>query len=70
MNCRQRSGYSPKAYFNQIKLQEACQLLDFTGMKINQICYKIGIEDCYYFSRLFSKVMGMSPRKYKMSKKG
>ena len=34
-------------------------------MKINQICYKIGIGDSYYFSRLFHKVMGMSPMKYK-----
>jgi len=39
-------------------------------MKINQICYKIGIEDCFYFSRLFSKVMGMSPSCYKQMKKG
>ncbi|WP_286083409.1 AraC family transcriptional regulator, partial [Parabacteroides goldsteinii] len=28
------------------------------------------IEDTYYFSRLFSKVMGMSPREYKKQKKG
>ena len=31
---------------------------------------KIGIEDTYYFSRLFSKIMGMSPREYRKSKKG
>jgi YesN/AraC family two-component response regulator len=34
-------------------------------MRINQICYKVGIEDCYYFSRLFSKVVGMSPSDYR-----
>lgn len=65
-----RTGYAPLTYFNQLKIQQACQLLDFTDMKINQICYKIGIEDTYYFSRLFSKVMGMSPREYKKQKKG
>lgn len=65
-----RTGYSPMAYFNQLKIQQACQLLDFTDMKVNQVCYKIGIEDNYYFSRLFSKVMGMSPREYKKMKKG
>jgi len=65
-----RTGYSPLAYFNQLKIQQACKLLDFTDMKINQICYKIGIEDTYYFSRLFSKTMGMSPREYKKLKKG
>ena len=66
----QRTGYAPLAYFNQLKIQQACQLLDFTDMKINQVCYKIGIEDTYYFSRLFSKVMGMPPREYKKMKKG
>ncbi|WP_106831993.1 AraC family transcriptional regulator [Parabacteroides pacaensis] len=65
-----RTGYSPLNYFNQLKIQQACQLLDFTDMKVNQICYKIGIDDCYYFSRLFSKIMGVSPRQYKLKKKG
>lgn len=65
-----RTGYAPLAYFNQLKIQQACQLLDFTEMKVNQVCFKIGIEDTYYFSRLFSKVMGMSPRVYKKMKKG
>lgn len=65
-----RTGYSPLAYFNQLKIQRACRMLDFTDMKINQICYKIGIDDCYYFSRLFRKVMGMSPTVYRRMKKG
>jgi len=65
-----RTGYAPLTYFNQLKIQQACQLLDFTDIKINQVCYKIGIDDCYYFSRLFSKIMGMSPREYKKLKKG
>jgi AraC-like DNA-binding protein len=65
-----RTGYAPLTYFNQLKIQHACQLLDFTDMKINQVCYKIGIEDCYYFSRLFHKIMGISPREYKQIKKG
>lgn len=65
-----RTGYTPLAYFNQLKIRQACHFLDFTDMKINQICFKIGIEDTYYFSRLFSKIMGMSPREYKKMKKG
>lgn len=65
-----RTGYAPLAYFNLLKIQQACQLLDFTDMKINQVCFKIGIEDSYYFSRLFSKIMGMSPQAYKKMKKG
>ena len=67
---KKKTGHSPLTYFNLLKIQQSCQLLDTTDMKINQICYKIGIEDTYYFSRLFSKIMGMSPREYRKSKKG
>ncbi len=65
-----RTGYAPLSYFNQLKIQQACKLLDFTDMKINQICYNVGIDDTYYFSRLFKKIMGISPSEYKNQKKG
>ena len=66
---KKQTGHSPLTYFNLLKMQQACLLLDTTDMKINQICYKIGIEDTYYFSRLFSKIMGMSPREYRKIEK-
>lgn len=56
---------APMAYFNQLKMQRACELLDFTDMRINQICYKVGIDDPYYFSRLFRQTMGISPKEYR-----
>lgn len=64
------TGYAPLAYFNLMKIQEACSMLDTTNMKINQICYKVGMDDAYYFSRLFTKMMGMSPSEYRETKKG
>lgn len=67
---KRQTGHGPLTYFNLLKMQEACLLLDTTDMKINQICYKIGIKDTYYFSRLFSKIMGVSPKEYRKSKKG
>lgn len=67
---KKQTGHSPLTYLNLLKIQQACSLLDNTDMKINQICYKVGIEDPYYFSRLFSKIMGMSPYEYRKTKKG
>ncbi len=67
---KKQTGHSPLAYLNLLKIQQACFLLDTTDMKANQICYKIGIDDPYYFSRLFSKIMGMSPQIYRKTKKG
>ena len=37
------------------------------SLKINQICYKVGFDDPYYFSRLFKKVTGVSPQTYRQS---
>ena len=65
---KKRTGLSPLSYFNKLKIEYACSLLSTTDMHVNQICYKVGISDSLYFSRLFSKVMGMSPTQYRMNK--
>ncbi len=67
---KRQVGHAPLTYFNLLKIQRACHLLDTTSMRINQISLKLGIEDTYYFSRLFSKIMGVSPREYRKTKKG
>ena len=64
---QQETGESPLSYLNRIKVDEAARLLTTTDMKINQICYKVGFDDPYYFSRLFSKLMGLSPRNYRIT---
>ena len=64
-----RMGESPVAYLNQLKVEKAADLLVTTDMKINQICFKIGFDDPYYFSRLFSKTMGVPPRVYRNNAK-
>ena len=64
---KKKTGESPIAYFNRLKIEYACKLLKETDLKINQICFKIGIEDPFYFSRLFSKTTGMSPSEYRLT---
>ena len=58
-------GYSPVEYFNRLKVQSACHLLSVSDRSIKEICFSLGYEDPLYFSRLFSKVMGKSPREYR-----
>lgn len=62
---KKNTGMSPLSYFNRLKIDYACMLLRDTNLKVNQICYKVGIEDQFYFSRLFTKLVGMSPSKYR-----
>ena len=62
---KSRTGYSPIEYVNHLKVQKACQQLLLTEYTVKQIAYNIGIEDPYYFSRMFSKLMGVSPNSYR-----
>ncbi|MBA4165992.1 MAG: AraC family transcriptional regulator [Chitinophagaceae bacterium] len=62
------TGFPPIEYFNHLKIQKACQFLLFTDLKIKQVAATLGIEDPYYFSRMFTKVMGISPKEYKEKK--
>lgn len=66
---RNRTGHTPMGYCNLLKVQRACSLLDNSNMKINQVSFKIGFDDPYYFSRFFSKMMGMTPSDYRLRPK-
>jgi AraC-like DNA-binding protein len=66
---KQKTGYAPIDYFIQLKMQKASQHLDFTDRSIKDIALTMGFDDPYYFSRRFSKVIGMSPTKYRSIKK-
>lgn len=62
---KKKTGYPPLEYFNHIKVQKACQYLQFTNLQVKEIAYKVGINDPYYFSRFFSNIMGVSPLEYR-----
>lgn len=62
---RAKTGTSPNQYFIQLKVQTACQYLYFTDKSIKEICRELGFDDPFYFSRLFKKLMGVSPMNYR-----
>lgn len=62
---RRKTGQSPINYFNRLKIERAAEMLISTDIRINQLCFKVGIDDPYYFSRLFTRIMGCSPQAYR-----
>jgi AraC-like DNA-binding protein len=66
---KQKTGYAPIDYFIQMKMQKACQQLDFSDKSIKDVAYTLGFDDPYYFSRRFRKIIGISPNKYRAIKK-
>lgn len=64
----QTYGFTPLDYFIRMRLQKACDLLMSTDYSIKYISHSIGYDDPYYFSRLFKKKIGLSPRQYRACK--
>ncbi len=65
---KKTTGFSPIDYFNHLKIQKACQYLQFTELRIREIAFRIGIDDPLYFSRLFNRTMGYGPKEYRKSR--
>lgn len=67
---KKKTSRSPIEYYNNLKIQKASQMLDFTTFNIKEIATRLDFEDQFYFSRVFKKAMGLSPADYRKKKKG
>ena len=52
-------------YLNRVRIERACCYLEQNYFKTYEIAYKVGFRDEKYFSKVFKKVMGMSPKEYR-----
>ena len=58
------TGLSPNELIRDIRIKKACELLKVGDMQVSEIAYAVGFTDPKYFSLIFKKVKGMSPKKY------
>ena len=65
---KRATGLSPNQYYLDIRLNKAKELLTATSLSINEIAYHTGFESIFYFSKLFKKKNGISPKDYRACK--
>ncbi|MBW4082561.1 AraC family transcriptional regulator [Paenibacillus sp. S150] len=58
-------GISPVSYLIQRRMGEAMRLLASTNKKVWEIAKMVGYDNANYFSILFTRVIGESPRKFR-----
>ena len=59
------TGTTTQQYVIRLRLEQALQLLQTTGLTISEIGYRCGFEDATSFSRAFKRTFGQSPTQYK-----
>lgn len=64
---RQETGLTIPEYTNKIRMENAMELLRDTPMTLREVATSVGINDTFYFSKLFKKYTGKTPRAYRLS---
>ncbi len=63
---RKTTGDTFQHKLEALRMDWACRLLEDTPLYINQVAERIGYTDPLYFSKVFRKHMGLSPRKWQI----
>lgn len=62
---KQSTGSSFKEYLNMVRIEESKRLLANTDYSIIDIALATGFEDQSYFSKVFKKYTGLTPKQYR-----
>jgi transcriptional regulator GlxA family with amidase domain len=62
---RRETGISLSQYGKQLRMTEACRLLQTTLLSVKQVAAKAGAGDVSHFVRSFEKTYGLSPMRYR-----
>jgi transcriptional regulator GlxA family with amidase domain len=62
---RAATGYSPLAYIQALRVEEAKQVLETTAIPVENIGREVGYEDAASFRRLFRRLTGITPGEYR-----
>jgi AraC-like DNA-binding protein len=66
---REAMGASPIDYLVRLRVARAAELLlKAPELNVTEIAFRTGFRDSNYFSRMFRRVMGVSPREYRQGK--
>lgn len=60
---KKHTGYTPIEYVNKVKIEKAEELIGI-GYTITETSQLVGFNDPFYFSKVFKKLKGVSPRDY------
>ena len=63
-NFKSYTGTTPMQYITNIRMNKAKSLLSNGDLSINQVASIIGYENALYFSRIFKKYVGVSPKNF------
>ena len=63
--CLEATGLSTHGFIAATRLREACRLLAYTRMQVQEVGFALGFDDPAYFVRVFRQGTGLAPTEYR-----
>ena len=64
---KQQTGEGIFECLSRLRLEQSKRLLDESDLPLSQVALSCGYEDQSYFTRVFKKSTGLSPRRYRLT---
>lgn len=62
---KERTGEKFLDYVNRIRIEQACNYLETTDMRVNEIYEEVGYKSRNYFYNMFKGIAGCTPQEYR-----
>ena len=62
---RQETGETFSGYLNRLRIERSKELLRHKELRLTDIAQKVGFEDQSYFTKVFKKLEGVTPLRYR-----
>lgn len=59
------TGYAPVDYVQALRIEEAKQVLETSDAPTDAVAHMVGYEDPAFFRRLFKRLTGITPARYR-----
>ena len=66
---KEKTGLTPIEYRLSVKIKKAAYLLESTDLTVTEISDSLGFFDAAYFSKVFKKLIGLTPKQYSRNMK-
>jgi two-component system response regulator YesN len=63
----EQMGKTFKEYLTDLRIKRAKELLRTTGLRSSEISDRVGYNDPHYFSLVFRKCTGLSPKEFRLA---
>lgn len=64
---RNEMHMTPWDYLSRLRIVKAKEMLSHSSESITEVAIRVGFNDSAYFTRVFTKIVGMSPRVFRQS---